>query len=59
MLEPKLVMTTGAPPSITRSTLLVLLTEAMPMVVEVPVKVKEIPEPGQLSSLVFGLTRPR
>lgn len=52
-------ITIGAPPSMETSTLLLPLTEAIPIVAEVPVKVKVRPVPGHMSSLVAGLTLPR
>ena len=46
-------------PSMTRSKLLSPTILARLMVAEVPVNVNETPVPGQVSSLVAGLTRPR
>jgi hypothetical protein len=42
-----------------KSTLLVPLTEERAIEAVVPVKVNDSPVPGQVSSLVAGLTRPR
>jgi hypothetical protein len=46
-------------PSITKSKLLSPLTAVRLIVADVPVNVKDTPVPGQVSSLVEGLTRPR
>lgn len=58
MLEPKVVMMIGVPLSTTSSTLFSPLTDAIPIVAAVPVKAKDTLDPGQLSSLVAGLTLP-
>ena len=52
-------ITVGSPPSIIKSTLLVPSTAARPIAAHVPVKANETPVPGQVSSLVAGLTLPR
>lgn len=57
-LPETLEITIGAPPSMIRSALFAPLTEASPIEADVPVKLKAMPAPGQLSSLVAGLTLP-
>lgn len=54
-----LEMFTGVPPSILKSILLAPFKELIPMVALVPLNVNDTPVPGQVSSLVAGLTRPR
>jgi hypothetical protein len=50
---------TVATPSMNKSALFVPVTEEPPIEAEVPVKVNDTPVPGQVSSKVAGLTRPR